>query len=444
MLAAYQDLDYIDNEAYTYGGQSFGVGYQARFRAGPRTALRTALFTNAILLGATKSDYPSISGREYDFGPGVGAKFVAALSRDGHEMLTLAHDSYFIHSVSGTALNSYVTFTTARFLFPLRQWAAFGVDYILYLADRDYTDYADVSTRNPELRAYLLVAAGMTSPVGRGRRLAVLGALALMPRHRLRLDPRASGRRALPSAARRRDHVLGSLRLLHRRGGIRHRHRPRVRDQAARPAPQGARPAAGGVCGRAAHPRVARARRPLEPKTIASFPESTLVLCPVPAAAYLKDVRQPVRAMRPGDEVAFPHGTVVAVPAHHPGGRRGMDAEADGRALGYVIRTPHGSIYVTGDTDLCPEIGRIGAQYQPEIVVMHVSGHMKGMDAVQAARALGASTIVPVHWGAYGYYWFPEYRQPRTMKVLRAQLGETLVPLALGESLPLGRPAAAP
>jgi L-ascorbate metabolism protein UlaG (beta-lactamase superfamily) len=179
----------------------------------------------------------------------------------------------------------------------------------------------------------------------------------------------------------------------------------------------------------------------LSPRTIASFPESTLVLCPVPAAAYLKDVVQPVRPMRPGDEVAFPQGTIVAVPAHHPGGRRSMNAEADGRALGYVIRTPHGSIYVTGDTDLCPEIGRIGAQYQPEIVVMHISGHMKGMDAVHAARALGAPTIVPVHWGAYGYYWFPEYRQPRTMKVLRAELGAALVPLALGESLPLGRPA---
>jgi len=178
----------------------------------------------------------------------------------------------------------------------------------------------------------------------------------------------------------------------------------------------------------------------LSPKTIASFPESTLVLCPEPAAAYLGDVRQPVRTMRPGDEMPFPHGTIIAVPAHHPGGRRGLDAEADGRALGYVIRTPHGVIYVTGDTDLFPEIGRIGARYQPDVVVMHVSGHMKGMDAVHAARALGAPTVVAVHWGAYGYYWFPEYRQPRTMKVLRAELGETLVVIPLGGSLSLRRP----
>jgi len=179
----------------------------------------------------------------------------------------------------------------------------------------------------------------------------------------------------------------------------------------------------------------------LSPRTIESFPESTVVLCPVPAATYLQHVRQPVRPMRPGDEVAFPHGTIVAVPAHHPGSRRGVDAEVDGRALGYVIRTPQDTIYVTGDTDLCPEIGRVGARYQPTHVLLHVNGHLKGMDAVRAARAIGARAIVPIHWGAYGYYWIHEQRQPRTMKVLRAELGSTLVRLGLGESLPLAGPA---
>ena len=180
----------------------------------------------------------------------------------------------------------------------------------------------------------------------------------------------------------------------------------------------------------------------LSPRTIATFPESTLVLCPVPAAAYLEGLPQPVRALRPGDEVSFPHGTIVAVPAHHPGGRRSVDAESDGRALGYVIRTARDTIYVSGDTDLFGGIGRVGAWYQPTIAVLHINGHLKGKDAVLAARALGAPTIVPVHWGAYGYYWIHEQRQPRTMKELRAELGSTLVLLALGKSLPLRGPGA--
>lgn len=178
----------------------------------------------------------------------------------------------------------------------------------------------------------------------------------------------------------------------------------------------------------------------LSPKTIASFPESTLVLCPLPAAQYLKDARQPVRAMRPGDVQPFPGGTIIAVAAHHPGGRLGIDAEADGRALGYVIRTPRTTLYFSGDTDLFGGFGAVGAQYQPTIAILDVNGHLHSMDAVRAARALGARIIVPVHWGAYGYGWFGEQKAPRDFEILRAELGSAVVPLALGASMPFAGP----
>ena len=76
----------------------------------------------------------------------------------------------------------------------------------------------------------------------------------------------------------------------------------------------------------------------LSPRTIASFPESTLVLCPVPAAKHLLHLRQPVRSMRPGDVQPFPGGTIVAVAAHHPGGRLGVECRSRRARLGYVIR----------------------------------------------------------------------------------------------------------
>lgn len=155
IIAAYQDLDYIDNDAYTYGGQSIGVGYQSRFATGSQTSLRTALFANGILLGATKSDYASVSGRDYDYGPGMGAKFVAAMSRNGREVFTLAHESYYIHSLSGNDMDSYVNFSSVRIFAPVKEWVGIGIDYTLYHAERHYELYPDVSARNPELHAYL-------------------------------------------------------------------------------------------------------------------------------------------------------------------------------------------------------------------------------------------------------------------------------------------------
>lgn len=155
VIAGYQDLDYIDNEAYTYGGQSFGVGYQSQFATGARTMLRTGLFANGILLGATKSDYANVSGRDYDYGPGMGCKFVAAMSRNGREVFTLVHESYYIHSVSGNDMDSYVNFSTVRVLAPVKDWLGVGIDYTMYHAERHYALYPDVTTRNPELHAYL-------------------------------------------------------------------------------------------------------------------------------------------------------------------------------------------------------------------------------------------------------------------------------------------------
>lgn len=179
----------------------------------------------------------------------------------------------------------------------------------------------------------------------------------------------------------------------------------------------------------------------LSPQTLATFPESALVLCPLPAAEHLKTARQTVRALQPGDQVPFPGGTVIAVAAHHPGGRMGVHAEADGRALGYVIRTPGSTLFYSGDTDDFAGFDSVRVRYQPTLALLNINGHLHSMEAVRAARAVGAGTIVPLHWGAYGYGPFHEQRQPRDVETLRSELGPALVLLGLGASLPLPAPA---
>jgi hypothetical protein len=154
VLAAYQDFDYIDNEAYTYGGQSVGVGYRTQIQAGPRTTVSTMLRASGILLGATKSDYVSVSGRDYDYGPGLGFRFGANLGRDGRDVFAVSHASYWVHALSGNDVESYVTFTTVRLAVPLVAYLGFGADYVLSAAHREYAIYPDVDTRNPELRTY--------------------------------------------------------------------------------------------------------------------------------------------------------------------------------------------------------------------------------------------------------------------------------------------------
>jgi hypothetical protein len=155
LLVAYQDFDYIDNEAYTFGGQSFGAAFVSQYAMGRGYVAHSHLQVNGILLGATKSDYFNISGREYDYGPGLGIKLSAAFSKNGHQVVGLAHESYFVHSVSGTPEQSLVTFTRFRFDVPIRAFFGAGADYTLYTSERNYDELPDVSTHNPELRVYL-------------------------------------------------------------------------------------------------------------------------------------------------------------------------------------------------------------------------------------------------------------------------------------------------
>ena len=173
----------------------------------------------------------------------------------------------------------------------------------------------------------------------------------------------------------------------------------------------------------------------MNPRTLARFPATTTILCPAGVAKYLRHVSAAVRVMRPGDEVAFPGGRIVAVAALHPGGRWALRSHRDGRALGYVIRTPERTVYYSGDTGYFDGIDSVGSRYRPQVALLNINAHLHSMDAVRAINALRAPTVVPLHFGAYGGN--RPGRSVAWQKELERSFGSVVVPLAVGETLPL-------
>ncbi|TMQ62770.1 MAG: hypothetical protein E6K77_06520 [Candidatus Eisenbacteria bacterium] len=176
----------------------------------------------------------------------------------------------------------------------------------------------------------------------------------------------------------------------------------------------------------------------LDPKTLARFSPNAVILAPVPAARYLS--RHGIRAhvMSPGSEYRIPGGSVTAVAANHPGGRNAVKPSADGRAVGYVIRTSTVTIYYTGDTKYFPGFATVGAQYRPDIVLLNVNRHLHSTDALLAIADLGAPVVIPAHYGAYSG---PSVRlEPRWRGELVQALGSTIVPLEVGESMRIPGP----
>jgi hypothetical protein len=155
LISADQLYDYIDNEAYTYGGQTIAASYYSRFWKGERFEARTAISLGAIIMGANQSDYFNISGREYDYGPGAGYIVRAEFLRNGRNVFSVGTAGFWVHSVNGTRADHYNRVTDIRVDYPIKEFIGVGMDYVLYEVNSHYQDYPDVNTRAPELKFYL-------------------------------------------------------------------------------------------------------------------------------------------------------------------------------------------------------------------------------------------------------------------------------------------------
>lgn len=70
----------------------------------------------------------------------------------------------------------------------------------------------------------------------------------------------------------------------------------------------------------------------------------------------------------------------------------------DAGGVGYLFKIAGVNIYHAGDTDQIPEMAGLA----PDLALLPVSGTyvMTAEEAAAAARALGAGTVVPMHWGS--------------------------------------------
>jgi len=149
VLGVNQRYDYINNPAQSIGGQSVEVGVNSRWRLGSKGyGLRTALFGDFIILGAIDAPATGFGERNYDFGPGVGARAEVALERHGARFVRLMWQAERIHAVSGASANHTVNFVGAELNVPV--WKAFAVAAHATRFNRTsrYTDGSPTDSRN--------------------------------------------------------------------------------------------------------------------------------------------------------------------------------------------------------------------------------------------------------------------------------------------------------
>jgi hypothetical protein len=183
LLTIQQDFDYIDNEAFEYGGQSLGPALLSRFRPSSTLTLLSRVQLYGILLGAVNSDYAFLADvadrerfREYDYGPGVGGAVELYLQRKNRPLVTARYRYSYIDVRNGSVYNSpdrglgldaahNIHQTNVKLELPFGRSLSIGADASLFYR-RSHYDVTSatpelppgrrtITQRNPEVRAFV-------------------------------------------------------------------------------------------------------------------------------------------------------------------------------------------------------------------------------------------------------------------------------------------------
>jgi hypothetical protein len=185
VFAITQDFDYIDNEAYEYGGQFFGPSVFSRFgdRSATGTRLVTRLTGYVSPMAAVNADYSFLGdvadrerSREYDYGWALAAGFDSILLVKGRPLLFFTYRYTYLKADNGSIWhpdNSDTLGSDAdhnlqrlgvRLLVPLGDTWGFGADGRVFYRSSHYSlpILEDHSQRNPEVRVFVTWDFGYT------------------------------------------------------------------------------------------------------------------------------------------------------------------------------------------------------------------------------------------------------------------------------------------
>jgi hypothetical protein len=153
-----QKLEYTENPAYKFGGQSIEAGVVAGFPLGRRAQVRTEGYVEGIMMGAVDAQGTGIAGspRTYDFGPGVGLDLTATLRVGGFPVLSARYHWSMIHSVSGSPADHFTQLPSLELNLPVTGTFGIGAYGGWYSRRSSYAGLPGEVKTYPDLRAYVV------------------------------------------------------------------------------------------------------------------------------------------------------------------------------------------------------------------------------------------------------------------------------------------------
>jgi hypothetical protein len=155
MLGVFQHYDLDDLPALRTSGHSLSAALLYRRALGARTELDVSAHAEGLLLGSITSEHGNYWRRDYDMGPGAGARVGVSLVRNGHEWLRADGRLLWLHSVYGSRGDHVATFIRLGGAVPLLGPIGVGGDVAVTTRHSSFPGLPHVRRRVEQLRAYL-------------------------------------------------------------------------------------------------------------------------------------------------------------------------------------------------------------------------------------------------------------------------------------------------
>ena len=155
VFGVFQHYDYDDLANLKYSGHSVSGALLYRRQLGARNELSLGAHLEGILLAGISADHGFVWRRDYDLGPGAGARLGGSFVRDGREWLRLDGRFLWIHSIHGSEADHLATLVRVSGAVPLSGSLGLGADVDFSTRHSNYKEFTPVTQRTPQVRAYL-------------------------------------------------------------------------------------------------------------------------------------------------------------------------------------------------------------------------------------------------------------------------------------------------
>lgn len=135
--------------------------------------------------------------------------------------------------------------------------------------------------------------------------------------------------------------------------------------------------------------------------------------------------------MNTGGQKTFEGFTVKCVAAQHSSSL--PDGTYGGNPMGFVITSPHGNVYYSGDTALTLDMKLIGEQFRLNAAILPIGDNftMGAADAAIAADFVQCNNVIGVHYDTFGFIKIDHATAQKTFQ----KAGKKLTLIPIGETI---------